>query len=515
MAVTKTDPTFEGKRITLLDGTKERIVKVMKTGYKTEGGTKIKPSNIGKKGRGLVELDGDGSGATPKTSSTTRKRGSNTSKQSEKGTSTVAKKATNSANMGRRELVSELVNAEVFRVRADAKGVGIDELREMVDNIGKKGTKKTSGKKSTGKSTGKSASSKKSSSKKAEQEEAKPKRQRRGKKSSEDASEKGSKVPRRGKKAAAQKEEAPAKSKKSTKKSGSVKAKPVKSITEELARSVEAALGEHVSDFIRKSTGHNFTVACVGGVFNDERLTMQIGLLPTNASDEDIEAYAADMEDAEQKATSSDKGSSGETRIDMLRNFVDESVVSDSKLEKITAAWDANFESVIEPKLGDEVEIGTKLDYEGEEAIVIGFSDAKSKIMLYLTDSESVKLVSVAKVVRMEILDDEEPEPEDADSDEGDEGEDEEDFDDEEEDDDSEEDDSDDDEEEDFDEEEDDEDDLEDTEEDDDDSEEDDEDDDSEEDDDDSEEDEEDDDEDEDSEEDEEDDDFDDFDDEL
>jgi hypothetical protein len=262
--------------------------------------------------------------------------------------------------MLRKDLVTALVNAEEFEARSDAKGISVDDLREMVEGL----------------SGGKKTSSKKVDRRKAKEpvdDEPKPKKT------------------------------SPKRSAKAT------KIKPVKRITDKLAREVETSIDEQIAKFIRETTGYDFTVACVGGVFNDERLTVQIGLLPSNASDEDIEAYAGDMEKAESDSTESDDGDEAlESSDDQIEELVELTSLSESKTSKLVASFDENFDTVIEPKLGDEVAVGTRLVYGDGEAVVIGYSEAKEKIAIWSEEEEKLKLVTVEKVAGMEIVEEEE-----------------------------------------------------------------------------------------------------------
>lgn len=413
---TKTDSSFEGMRVTLLDGTKDRVAKVMKTGYKTKGGHTIKAANIAKKGRGLIETDAGGGGATPKSSSakSNRRGASSSKKSSSKAAGSKAKSGKKDpANMTRRELVTELVNAEVLPTRSAAKGTGVDELREMVEDA------------MSGSSKKKAKSSKSESSAKVSR--------RRGKKTEESAK------PKKEKRSPAKRE------RKSDRKVS--KSKPVKVFNDKIARDLESHVEAHIADFLRECTGYDTTVACVGGVFNDERLTLQIGLLPANASDEEIEAYAADMEEAEESETGASASeddldeADGDVDVDeLVEQLVDVTGQDEDKVRKAVEAYFASYDEVIEPKLGDEVQIGTRLDYEGSEAIVLGYSEKKGKMVLYVEEEDKMKLVPIVKVAGMEILEEEyadeeelDEEPLDMEEDDEEELDDEEDFDDEDE----------------------------------------------------------------------------------
>lgn len=391
---TKTDTSFEGMRVTLLDGTKDRIARVMKTGYKTKGGVTIKAANIAKRGRGLIETD-SGGGASAKSSTKKNTRRSQTSGSGRKTSSSKAKSGSTQkdpADMTRRELVTELVNEEVLEARSHAKGTGVDELREMVGEArggSKKKSRKTSAK----------------SNKKASDDGKVPRR--RGKKQASSESKSSTKTRRR----------------KSDRKVS--KAKPVKEFNDKIARDLESRVESHITEFLKECSGYEMTVACVGGVFNEERLTLQIGLLPANASEDEIEAYASDMEEAEEAETgeSLDEGLEDEDDLDepddntehseLVEQLVDITGQDETKISKAIEAYFANFDEVIEPKLGDETPVGTRLDYDGVEAIVVGYSDKKGKMILYVEDEDKLKLVPIVKVAGMEIIESEEDEDED------------------------------------------------------------------------------------------------------
>jgi HIV Tat-specific factor 1 len=382
---TKTNSAFVGLRVTLLDGTKDRIAKKMKTGYKTEGGVTIKAANVAKKGRGLVELDAGGA-VTPKSKPARRGKASTKkadAKPSKKGKSAKASKKVDASAMTRRELVTAMVESGQFSKRNEAAGIPIDDLRDMVSGGG--------------------APAKKASTKKAKAEKSA-------------ASEK--KVTRR--RATEKKADKKPSKKSRASDSKSKTQKPVKKFTDKLARTLETQVEAHIAKFLQESTGYELTVACVGGVFNEERLTLQIGLLPTNASDEDIQAYAADMEEAEESETadvdSDEEEDEEESDVDtsdfdeLVEQMEDLTGEDESKIRKAMEAFVANFDDVIEPKLGDEVEIGTRLEYGDGEAVVIGYSDKKEKIILFVEEENKLKLITLEKVARLEIIEDEEDE---------------------------------------------------------------------------------------------------------
>ena len=166
--MSKTNVEFNGMRVTLTDGTKDRIAKVMKTKYKTKGGVTLDAADVSQKGRGLIVAGAKKTSSKKVDAKPSSKKvdAKPSSKKVDAGLSPAK-----AARAERRAIVTDLLEKGIFKFRYESKGRETEDLRELLSGAGKKPSSKK-------------PSSKKTGSKKVKEEEAPEKKvtRRRGKK---------------------------------------------------------------------------------------------------------------------------------------------------------------------------------------------------------------------------------------------------------------------------------------------------------------------------------------------
>ena len=375
-----TNKEYKGKRITLLDGTRDTIVTVGNRSYKTKKGLTLKTNQVEHDGRKLVEA----------ALVSVKKKDKPVKKADKKPAKKVAKsKNIDWDAMTRREVISKLVEMGILANRKAATGTGVDEMRIM----GAKGKK--------AKATAEEKPAKKKPSKKTTAKEEKVGRRR----------------------VRTSDEEKPAKKKPSKKKLAAAvetELKTVKRISEKMARRTESKVEEHIEEWLRKITGYNLTVACVGGVFNESRLTIQVGILPTDASDDDIAAYSADMTGVEETEAEEDEIEAEDTDEleeedgdelsieEIVADLVERTGVDEAKATKFVNNWYDCHADDIDDTLGDEVKPGMLMtNKEGDEFIIIGWLPKKGKVAAYSVEEEKMVPLTLKAVAHFEFVEEE------------------------------------------------------------------------------------------------------------
>lgn len=446
MSTVKLLQKHKGAKVVLADGTRTTISTVLASSFKLANGTKLKPEQLMATATGFKEKKVAAAKSAPA-------RGKTAATKS-------APSAGDYSKTPRKECVTLLVASGKLRVRTDARGKSVDELRAMLSKT--KGSAKAAPAPAKTKVAEKPAKTKTKVSSKPEAKRSSPSFQE---------------VRNRIKSAIGTKSTKAKTSTKSETGTNVSQLKPVIKITPKIAKSVEEIVQEKIGSFLQRVTGYDFTVATVGGIHNDTCMTLQIGLMYSNATEEEKEEYADSIHESAEEAASGDDDELGDLNeldddldpdpdldleegeddsdeeeeeddgldeedsdaeeendeeeseddetegeeefeeeeeseeldeAELLSAATDATGMPVKTLKPFVASWVANFEK-IEDALGDEVSVGTAMvsNKSGDTLIVIGFNEDKDKVALFNTVSNKITAAGLAEVAKMEFAADE------------------------------------------------------------------------------------------------------------
>jgi hypothetical protein len=197
-----------------------------------------------------------------------------------------------------------------------------------------------------------------------------------------------------------------------------------------------------ISPLIRTRTGLDVSLAVVYSMFDDRRCTVQIGFMPTDATDKEIRAYNNDVTTLNQEIEEEDIANTVHDFDDDLGEFdpsldveeaeeleetedeefdeVNESIDVDEIVSALTAqigskdkrikSWIGSWfdTSEVEETFGEDVKIGTELvsNKTGNTLVVSGFDADKNKVVLYNMDEEKFTFAELVTVAKMDYAED-------------------------------------------------------------------------------------------------------------
>ena len=248
------------------------------------------------------------------------------------------------------------------------------------------------------------------------------------------------KVTRRSRKVAKE-EEAPAKVTRRT--SSEVKMKRVAKVDAELSDTIQTFMLNNIEALIKKS-GYAFQIALVGCKYTDTALSVEIGLLPTNATEEDkfeykelyeqtwdaneeseeesdeFDEFAEDDDESEEEDDESEEeddeseeeddeseeedDESEESLDDVIDMVVADTSISHSLATKYVEGWFANSE-LMEEKFGDELQVGMLVENEeGHTVYIIGYSVDKKRIVVWDEEAGKVKGMTIGNIAKYDAV---------------------------------------------------------------------------------------------------------------
>lgn len=207
---------------------------------------------------------------------------------------------------------------------------------------------------------------------------------------------------------------------------------------------IHKVIHKRIAPMIRKRTGLDVSLAVTYSMFSPRRCTLQIGLMPTDASDKEIRAYNTDITEANQRIEDEDIPDTANEFDDDLGEFdaaldtsdseeseeeseeefdaeeeqeaVDVGAVvsalskqigtKDKRLTSTVEAWFDNPE--IEETFGEDVKIGTELisNKSGNTLVVSGFDNERNKVCLYNIDEQKFTYADLVTVAKMDYAED-------------------------------------------------------------------------------------------------------------
>lgn len=445
----KLQKKYIGRKVILADGTRTVIAKMLATRFKLEDGTSLKPTELKELTSGTLKQIGDApEKASAKPARNTRgsrkvkeepaprtrnTRGSRTKDDDEEKPSRAStRRGSEPSTRGRRPNIEVLDDyssatrracqnylknvAQAFEEMSDMADYSLGELRDLCNDY-----------------LADAGLGKKKKSRREEVEEDAPVKK----------SKKKSKM--RGgdgitKKARAVLEEARKKTASLKKKTSSIKEVVERETVAfsqfdgRMVEQIKAAVLKRVGAVIRKQTGYDVSVAVSYSMYSDRRCTLQIGLMPTDATDKEMRSYAKDVNDLNEEESlprgsdefDDDLGEFEEVATataeeeeieDDVEEFDSESTIDvaaivkglsaqierkDKRLPAFVEAW-FNSEEV-DDTFGDEVKIGTELiNASGNVAVVCGLHEEKNRVVIYDTVEEKFTFAKLLAVAKMEF----------------------------------------------------------------------------------------------------------------
>ena len=225
----------------------------------------------------------------------------------------------------------------------------------------------------------------------------------------------------------AKEEEAPAKVTRRT--SSEVKMKRVAKVDAELSDTIQTFMLNNIEALIKKS-GYAFQIALVGCKYTDTALSVEIGLLPTNATEEDkfeykelyeqtwdaneeseeesdeFDEFAEDDDESEEEDDESEEedDESEESLDDVIDMVVADTSISHSLATKYVEGWFANSE-LMEEKFGDELQVGMLVENEeGHTVYIIGYSVDKKRIVVWDEEAGKVKGMTIGNIAKYDAV---------------------------------------------------------------------------------------------------------------
>lgn len=389
--MTKVMKDLVGRKIRLLDGVREKVVKVtQRNGYETESGYVVPPDCLGPSGPGFKEIEpeGDASAKKParktrtqkeeKPTRTRRTRRNREEEEEEKPTRSSSRKRRRSSQK------DEEKPARSRRSRRQAKEKDVEEKTTTRGGVRRK------------------------------KENAEPRK----------------------------------------------RLKPVKKMNAELTDAIQQFFYDNVEDLIQQ-TGYAFQLALVGSKYTDDAISVEIGLLPTNATEEDKLAYREvydqtweqdgeepaddeeefeedddfsefededesddgdedeesddeeDFESEEDEDGEDDDGEAEEEEVDadaLIQMVLDDTKLTEKRVTKYVEDWLENAD-LMDEKFGDEVQIGMLMENEdGHSIYIVGYAADKKKVVVWDDEEEKAKAMTFGNIAKYEAVDPEEEE---------------------------------------------------------------------------------------------------------
>lgn len=395
---------YIGNRVVLLDGTKTTVKSLLATAFKLESGDKVKPESLKLLANGTLKEQSAAKAAKP--AAKAKAKASAKSSESKRGRKPEYEIDGDYSKAQRRACTTFLVGVGILADKKQGKAYSPAELREMIAEYQEEqggGKKKTKAKKAKAEPTPTKTKTKTKSAKAKTVkpsdfdddefdspviEKRRPKRkvEIEGKVKKSKASDIAAKAIASTKAKLSKVKEATVKTKKRLRDAEVKLAKelnPLAYFDDAVAQEIVASLMNKIGGYIAKTTGYDLAFTSIRAMRTHERMSLTIGLLPTDASDAEIAEYDSDLNNVIQVSSAAfdddallnDLDAELDSELGAIGQYDDDEAddqdVEDEALDDL-----GELEETIEEE-DDDAEEEEEEDGEDEES---GFSDLMQRI---------------------------------------------------------------------------------------------------------------------------------------